>query len=83
MSTRKTKSKKISGKTFDHRFESGGDINDFLNFDQAVVVKRVNVDFPSWMIQLLDQEALKLNVSRQAIIKLWLGERLRNSKKAA
>jgi len=43
-----------------------------LNFEQ----KRVNVDFPTWMISSLDQEAKRLGVTRQSIIKIWLAERL-------
>lgn len=39
-------------------------------------IQRVNVDFPEWMVKKLDEEAHKLNVSRQAIIKMWLRERL-------
>ena len=38
--------------------------------------KRVNVDFPLWMVQALDREAGRLGVSRQAVIKMWLAERL-------
>ncbi len=38
--------------------------------------KRVNIDFPSWMVQSLDREARHLGVSRQAVIKMWLAERL-------
>jgi hypothetical protein len=38
--------------------------------------KRVNVDFPLWMIQLLDKEAKRLGVPRQSIIKVWVAERL-------
>jgi hypothetical protein len=41
--------------------------------------KRVNVDFPVWMIRLLDKEAKRLGVPRQAIIKVWIGERLEKS----
>ena len=41
--------------------------------------KRVNVDFPTWMIQQLDKEARKLGVTRQSIIKFWLAERLKES----
>ena len=40
--------------------------------------KRVNIDFPTWMVQSLDREARHLGVSRQAIIKMWLAERLEN-----
>ncbi len=41
--------------------------------------RRVNVDFPLWMIQSLDKEAKRLGVPRQSIIKIWLAERLQNS----
>ena len=59
--------KKITAAAFDAKFERGEDITPYLDFDKAVVVKRVNVDFPSWMIERLDQEALKLNVSRPGL----------------
>ncbi len=44
--------------------------------------KRVNIDFPSWMVQSLDKEAKHIGVSRQAVIKMWLSEKLQglNSK---
>ena len=38
--------------------------------------RRVNVDFPSWMVDDLDREARRLGVTRQSIIKVWLSERL-------
>lgn len=41
--------------------------------------KRINVDFPLWMIRLLDKEAKRLGVLRQAIIKLWVAERLQEA----
>lgn len=46
--------------------------------------KRVNIDFPSWMVKSLDREAKHVGVSRQAVIKMWLAERLQglNSKVA-
>jgi len=40
--------------------------------------KRVNIDFPSWMVQSLDKEAKHIGVSRQAVIKMWLAERLQS-----
>ena len=85
MSTsKKTQARKsISTKAFDERFNRGEDITAYLDMKNAVVVRRVNVDFPSWMIDLLDKEALKLNVSRQAVIKMWIHDRLIHSKKAA
>ncbi len=42
--------------------------------------RRVNVDFPTWMIESLDREAGKLGVTRQSIIKVWLAERLEAAK---
>jgi hypothetical protein len=41
--------------------------------------KRINIDFPSWMVQSLDREAKHIGVSRQAVIKMWLAERLKQS----
>lgn len=43
------------------------------------VQKRVNVDFPTWMVESLDSEASRLGVTRQSIIKVWLAERLEES----
>ena len=70
------RNKTISAREFDAKFDRGEDITPYLDFDRAIVVKRVNVDFPSWMIKRLDIEASKLNVSRQAIIKMWIHQRL-------
>ena len=59
------------------------DITDSLDLSKARRVlqtqKRVNVDFPTWMIESLDREASKLGVTRQSIIKVWLAERLEKS----
>ena len=38
--------------------------------------KRINIDFPTWMVTLLDKEASHIGVSRQAIIKMWIAEKL-------
>lgn len=45
--------------------------------------RRVNIDFPAWMIDSLDKEAKHIGVSRQAVIKMWLAERLQSLTKAA
>jgi hypothetical protein len=64
----------------DKRFDDGEDITRYLDMSEArrpgQKQKRVNVDFPAWMIRLLDKEAKRLGVPRQAIIKVWIGERL-------
>jgi hypothetical protein len=70
------KNRRITAAEFDEKFERGEDITPYLDLEKATVVQRVNVDFPSWMVDMLDQEAVKLNVSRQAIIKMWIRERL-------
>jgi hypothetical protein len=65
---------------FDKRFESGEDITRFLKLAGArrpgQTIRRVNVDFPEWMIDSLDKEARRLGVPRQSIIKVWVAERL-------
>jgi len=65
---------------FDKKFDEGGDISKHLDISKARrpahEQKRVNVDFPLWMIHLLDREASRLGVPRQSIIKVWVAERL-------
>ena len=76
----KTDPKTISAEEFDRRFDDGEDISDYIDWSSArrpgLETKRVNVDFPSWMIQALDREARRLGVTRQSIIKVWIAERL-------
>ena len=67
-------------KDFEQQFEDNVDITASLDLSKAKRVlqeqKRVNVDFPTWMIESLDREAGRLGVTRQSIIKIWLAERL-------
>ena len=73
------KKKTIKAKDFDEKFERGDDLSDFLDLDSSI--QRVNVDFPVWMIQELDKESKRLGVSRQAIIKTWIGDKLDSTMK--
>jgi hypothetical protein len=70
----------MKAKTFDRKFDSGARVVDQLDLNQARRVgtnpKRVNVDFPAWMVDSLDREARRLGVTRQSLIKLWLADRL-------
>ena len=70
----------MKAKIFDQQFDKGVDITGLLDISSAKRVlqeqKRVNVDFPTWMIESLDREAGRLGVTRQSIIKIWLAERL-------
>jgi hypothetical protein len=65
---------------FDEKFDRGEDVSRFLEISKAVrpgrEQKRVNVDFPEWMVQSLDREAKRLGVTRQSVIKVWIAERL-------
>ncbi len=70
----------MKAEEFDRRFADGEDIT--ADLDLAKVrrpgeePRRVNVDFPSWMVDALDREARHLGVTRQSIIKVWIAERL-------
>jgi predicted DNA binding CopG/RHH family protein len=67
-------------KKFEQQFEADIDLTASLDLSKARRVlqkqRRVNVDFPTWMIDSLDREASKLGVTRQSVIKVWLAERL-------
>ena len=73
----------MKAKKFEADFDKGKDITDGLDLSKVnrpnQVQKRVNVDFPTWMIESLDREASRLGVTRQSIIKVWLAERLEAS----
>jgi hypothetical protein len=73
----------MKAKDFDKKFDEGESIVKNLDLSKArrpkQEQKRVNVDFPLWMIQSLDKEAKRLGVPRQSIIKIWLAERLQKS----
>ncbi len=72
----------MKAEEFDAKFDNGEDITEFLDLSKARrpghEQKRVNVDFPIWMIEALDHEAGRLGVTRQSIIKVWIAERLEN-----
>ena len=70
----------MTTKDLDERFDAGEDITADLEQATArrpnLAPRRVNVDFPSWMVESLDREAKRLGVTRQSVIKIWLAERL-------
>ncbi|MEQ9209735.1 MAG: CopG family transcriptional regulator [Pseudomonadales bacterium] len=73
----------MKARKFDSDFDSGKDVSSSLDLSKIKKPnqeqKRVNVDFPTWMIDSLDKEAARLGVTRQSIIKVWLAERLEES----
>ena len=70
----------MKASTFDKKFDKGENITKYLDLSSATKPgqeqKRVNVDFPTWMIHRLDKEARRLGVPRQSLIKIWIAERL-------
>jgi hypothetical protein len=73
----------MKAKELDKKFDDGKSVLEFLDLSEAKRPgqgqKRVNVDFPLWMIHCLDKEAKRLGVPRQSLIKVWIAERLRKA----
>jgi hypothetical protein len=67
----------------ERKFDAGEDISKYLDLSKirrpGQEQKRVNVDFPIWMVRRLDRVAKRLGVPRQSIIKVWVAERLEKS----
>ncbi len=70
----------MKAKELDRKFDDGEDVSAVLDLGKArrpvQEQRRVNVDFPLWMIESLDREAGRLGVTRQSVIKVWIAERL-------
>ncbi len=73
----------MKAKELDRKFDRGEDITKFLDLSKATrpgqEQRRINVDFPVWMIHALDKEARKLGIARQSVIKIWIAERLKEA----
>jgi len=71
----------MKAKNLDKKFDSSEDIIKYLDLKKAVrpgrEQRRVNVDFPEWMVDSLDKEARRLGVTRQAVIKVWIAAKLK------
>jgi hypothetical protein len=76
----KMKKKYMKASEFDQLFEAGGDVVNYL--DKSGIKKpgleqrRITVDFPAWMVHQLDMEAMRLGVTRQSIIKMWISQKI-------
>ena len=70
----------MKAREFDDRFDAGEDVSDAVDWSRArranVETRRVNVDFPAWVIAGLDRQAKELGVTRQSLIKMWIADRL-------
>lgn len=73
----------MKAKEFDRKFESGEDMTDDLDFSKARRInqqpKRVNIDFPAWVVEKLDKQSKRLGISRQALVKVWIAEKLKEA----
>ena len=67
--------KTISAEEFDRMADDGEDIGEYLDWTTARHLN-VNIDFPTWVVNDLDNEARRLGVTRQSLVKLWIAERL-------
>ncbi len=71
----------ITAHELDEKFDNGEDISAYVDWSKMrrpnLEARRVNVDFPAWMVDRLDKEARHLGVTRQSVIKMWIAERLR------
>lgn len=72
--------KTISASELDERFDNGEDVMEFLDLSKAERPnqkhKRINVDFPLWMVEELDKASDRVGVTRQSLIKMWLADKL-------
>ncbi|HET8640893.1 MAG TPA: CopG family transcriptional regulator [Pseudonocardiaceae bacterium] len=70
----------MKAEEFDDRFDRGEDVTSAPDLTgvrrPGIEQRRVNVDFPAWMVESLDREARRLGVTRQSVIKVWIAERL-------
>ena len=68
---------------FDKKFDDGENILAEVDVSRSrrpgEETRRINVDFPAWMVTSMDREARRLGVTRQSIIKMWLAERLQHN----
>ncbi|RJX28235.1 MAG: CopG family transcriptional regulator [Desulfurivibrio sp.] len=73
----------MKAEEFDKKFEAGEDLKDDLDFSKARRVnqeaKRVNIDFPAWVVEGLDKQSKRLGITRQALVKVWIAEKLKEA----
>jgi hypothetical protein len=73
----------MKAKDFDEMFDVGEDMTKHLDFSNARRVnqepKRVNIDFPTWVVDKLDKQSKRLGITRQALVKVWIAEKLKEA----
>ena len=78
--------KKVKAKDFDAVFDRGEDVTGYVDKSKArrvnAELKRVNIDFPVWVIASLDKEARRLGITRQSLVKMWIAEKFNRDNRA-
>jgi hypothetical protein len=73
--------KKVKEKNFDDAFDRGEDVTKYLDRSKSrrvnAELKRVNIDFPIWVVDSLDKEARRLGITRQSLVKMWIAEKFK------
>ncbi len=72
--------KTVDVEVLDKLFDSGSDkIDEYFDYEKArrpnLELKRVNSDFPAWVVKAMDKEAARMGVARIAILKMWASEK--------
>jgi len=71
----------ITAEELDKKFDDGEDISEYLDLSNPITpeqeMKRVNIDYPMWMVKELDRHAKHIGVTRQSLIKMWISQRLK------
>jgi len=79
--------KKVKAKDFDAAFDRGEDVTKYLDKSKVrrvnAELKRVNIDFPIWVISSLDKEARRLGITRQSLVKMWIAEKFKDDNHAS
>ena len=82
MKTKEKSTQTITAEEFDHRFDAGEDVSEYVDWSSGrrpgLEMKRINLDIPAKILGRLDREASRRGVSRQSLIKVWLFERLQS-----
>jgi hypothetical protein len=70
----------MNAEELDRKFDDGEDVLEYFDLSTlrrpGLEPQAIEISFPQWMVVALDKEAQRLGVQREAIIKLWLSERL-------
>jgi hypothetical protein len=70
----------IAAEELDEKFDNREDVSEYFDWSKArrpnQEARRVNVDFPAWMVRDLDKETGRLGAPQQSLIKMWIAEKL-------